>query len=121
MQNELIQSKNDYICPQNNMNMANIELRLKEICKDKGLTLKILAEDKLGVNYVSFVQAIKRNSFSILKLQRIAEALEVEVPELFVTYTTLLEQAGKPLPEQTIKETAFICPNCGRKLRVSIK
>lgn len=59
--------------------MAN--LRVKEICKEKGITQKALAE-LMGVAEVSLSRSIKGNP-SLETLEKIANALEVDIIELF--------------------------------------
>lgn len=83
--------------------MANTELRIKELCKEKGITQAQLAE-KLGIQAVSFSQAVSRNKFNIDRLGDIAEALEVEIPDLFKSSSTILR-----------------CPNCGTELELKEK
>lgn len=83
--------------------MANTELRIKELCKEKGITQAQLA-DKLGIQPVSFSQAIARNKFSVDRLADIADALGVEIPNLFYR-----------------SEDFFVCPKCGARLRITEK
>ena len=78
--------------------MANTDLRIKELCKERGITQAQLAE-KLGIKPISFSQAVSRNKFDLDYLKRIAEALDVEIVELF--------NSGH------IK-----CPNCGYKIKL---
>ena len=78
--------------------MANTELRIKELCKERGITQAQLA-DKLGIQPVSFSQAIARNKFSVDRLADIADALEVEIPDLFRN-----------------DSDTIICPHCGGKI-----
>lgn len=76
------------------------EFRIAEILKSKGITQKDLAE-KIGISRVGLSKAINGNT-TITTLRRIAAALEVSVPELFV-----------PQPSNTIT-----CPKCGTVLEV---
>ncbi len=64
--------------------MSKSDLRIKELCKQKGITQAELAK-KLGILPVSFSQAISRNNFDMQYLKRIADALDVDVPTLFAT------------------------------------
>lgn len=59
-----------------------MELRVKDICKEKGLLLKDLAE-RLGVTDVGLRKQIQGNP-TIETLQKIAEALQVDFVELFI-------------------------------------
>ena len=81
--------------------MSKSDLRIKELCKAKGITQAQLAE-KLGIKPISFSQAIQRNSFDIPYLKRIANALDVEVVELFA-------------------DTPFKCPHCGMPINVKLE
>lgn len=83
--------------------MAKTELRIKELCKERGITQAQLAE-KLGILPVSFSQAVARNKFSLDRLGEIADILAVEVPELFKT-----SSAGA------------VCPHCGKPIIIKIE
>lgn len=58
-----------------------MSLRIKEVIKVKGTSVQDLAE-KMGISRVGLSQHINGNP-SVEVLERIAEALNVEVPELF--------------------------------------
>ena len=60
------------------------DIRIKEICKEKGITLEDLAK-RLGILRTSLSQALSRNSFSTDKLSDIANALNVPMWQLFVS------------------------------------
>lgn len=57
-----------------------MKLRIKEICKEKKITLQQLA-DKLGISRQALDLSIKNNP-GINRLEEIAEALKCEIPEL---------------------------------------
>lgn len=67
-----------YIC------IMKQDIRIKEICKEKGITLEDLAK-RLGILRTSLSQALSRNSFSTDKLSEIADALNVPIWQLFVS------------------------------------
>ena len=69
------------------------ELRIKEICREKGITLETLA-NKLGILRTSLSQALSRNSFSTDKLKDIAEALNVPIWQLFTSPTEVVEKGN---------------------------
>ncbi|MFG6341395.1 MAG: helix-turn-helix transcriptional regulator [Alistipes sp.] len=58
-----------------------MELRIKELCKEKGLTLQQVAE-YMGVNRVSLSNSINGNP-TIGTLEKVAAALNVEIVDLF--------------------------------------
>jgi len=58
-----------------------MDLKIKEICKQKGLTLQQVAE-AMGVNRVSLSNSINGNP-TIGTLEKVAAALGVEVTDLF--------------------------------------
>lgn len=60
------------------------ELRIKEVCKEKGITLEDLAK-RLGILRTSLSQALSRNSFSTDRLNDIATALDVPTWQLFAS------------------------------------
>ena len=77
-----------------------MELRVKELCKEKGLQMQELA-DKLGITRITLTRNISGNP-TISTLENIATALGVSVPELFA-----------PQPTNTI-----IFPHCGKLIKV---
>lgn len=60
------------------------ELRIKEVCKEKGITLEDLAK-RLGILRTSLSQALSRSSFSTDRLNDIATALDVPMWQLFAS------------------------------------
>lgn len=85
------------------------QLRIKQICKEQGITLAELA-NRLGVLRTSLAQAMARDSFSTTKLAEIATALNVPIWQLF---------AG---PEDVQSEgQAITCPHCGKTIKITIK
>ena len=84
------------------LNMERPQLRIKEICKEKGFTQAEIAQ-KIGTSPSSFAQVVKGN-LSIDMLQKIAVALGVTISDL-------------------IKEdsTTLTCPNCGTELELTVK
>lgn len=79
--------------------MAKTKLRIKELLQEKGMTQAELA-DKLGITRVTLNQNLYRNTFSLAKLEEIADAIGCRVVDLFDnTYT-------------------ITCPECGRQIDV---
>lgn len=77
-------------------------LRIKEILKERGLTQKDLAQ-KMAVEEISLSRSINGNP-SLKTLQKIADALNVEVADLF-----------------TSSKTQITCPHCGKPLKVTVE
>ena len=75
-------------------------LRVKEICREKGISQKELA-DQLGITASALNQSITGNP-SLDKILSIAEALGVTVSELI----------GESKDEQ---DNSIVCPNCGKR------
>lgn len=80
-----------------------MNLRIKEICKEKGVTITSLAE-KLNIKQESLSRAINGNP-TVETLQKIADALGVSIVELF----------AQPQNEP------YKCPKCGANLQISIE
>lgn len=78
-------------------------LRIKEILKEKGMTAKELAE-KLGIAPTTFSLTIKGNP-TIGTLQKVADALDVNLVELF----------------NDQKSGEIICPHCGKRISINVK
>ena len=77
--------------------------RIKEVCREKGMMLKDLAE-KLGITEVGLSKSLNGNP-SIGRLEDIAKVLNVTFTELFEHPDT-----------STIK-----CPKCGTELEIKVK
>ena len=80
-----------------------MDLRIKELLKEKGLLHKELAE-KLGVTDIALRASLKGNP-TVGTLEKVAAALGVTVPELFA-----------PQPTNTIT-----CPHCGKPIKIKIE
>lgn len=80
-----------------------LDNRVKELCKDKNMTLAEVAE-KMDVSASSLSQILKGNP-TLSKLQAIASALDVTVPELFAPGAT----------------NTITCPHCGAVLEITEK
>jgi len=78
-----------------------MDLRIKEICRAKGVTITQLAE-KLSIKQESLSRAINGNPTKDT-LERIASALDVPVTELF-------DQPATDI---------INCPKCGAKLKLT--
>ena len=81
--------------------MSKPTFRIKEIVKEKGMTIDALAS-KMGIGLSALSQSINGNP-TAERLQAIADALGVPITELFTQ-----PAAGN-----------FICPNCGSSLRLT--
>ena len=78
-----------------------MNLRIKEICRDKGIMLKDLA-GMIGITEVGLSKSLNGNP-NISRLEEIATALGVPVTELF----------DKP------KEGVIHCPHCGKEIKLN--
>ena len=58
-------------------------LRIKELCKEKHITMKELAE-KMGITPITLSQSLNGNP-TLSRLQEVASILDVSVPELFAS------------------------------------
>lgn len=82
--------------------MAKTDLRIKALCKQRGITQAQLAE-RLNIKPVSFSQALARKKLSMDYLENIANALDCTIPDLFDD-----------------RSSAIICPHCGKEIKISI-
>jgi transcriptional regulator with XRE-family HTH domain len=80
-----------------------MNLRIKEICRERGIMLKDLASI-IGITEVGLSKSLNGNP-NINRLEEIANALEVPITELF----------DKP------KEGVIYCPHCGKEIKLDIK
>ena len=78
--------------------------RVKELCKEKGILMKDLAEKKLGITPAGLSKSLGQDYPQLQTIERIANALGVDVAELFI----------KPSNNHELK-----CPKCGAKLQLT--
>ena len=76
-------------------------LRVKEICKEQGMTLADLS-GKMNITASALSQNLKKPSFDTL--EKLADALNVEVADLFAS-----------------SKTQVTCPHCGKPLNIKIE
>lgn len=87
-----------------------MELRIKELIKAKGYTQELFAS-KIGVSRMSLVKTLAGNP-SVETLKKIADALGVEMYELFKSKEELTKEI------QIEQENTITCPKCGAKFRM---
>ncbi|MDH6342923.1 DNA-binding XRE family transcriptional regulator [Parabacteroides sp. PFB2-12] len=85
---------------QYNIKMYSMNLRVKEVCKERGMTMEALAK-LLDITPNTLTRNINGNP-TIETLGKIASALEVPVTDLF---------------EQPAKDVVN-CPYCGGKIKI---
>lgn len=84
-----------------------MKLRIKEIIKEKGTTMSEVAE-KIGTKQAALSRAVSKDGNPTLSLlARIADALGVDITELF--------------DDKDKNETVVTCPNCGHSLTIELK
>ena len=77
--------------------MAKTRLRIKELLQERNMTQAELA-DKLGISRMTLNQNLYRNTFSLAKLEEIADAIGCRVVDLFDnTYTITCRDCGKEI------------------------
>ena len=85
-----------------------MSLRIKELIKERGLSVQEVA-DRMGISRVGLSQHINGNP-SVEVVGRIAEALDVEMWELFASKEQVIKQNKNTIP----------CPYCGKDIDVSL-
>lgn len=78
-------------------------LRVQSLCKEKGMSLQDLASS-IGITYQSLYDCLKGNP-TLKRLQEIADALGVDVTELF-------EQGQR---------SSHACPHCGKPINITLE
>lgn len=86
-------------------------MNIDDLLKEKGLTKAMLAE-KMGIRSQNVNVSLRNPTEETMK--KLADALGVEMWELFVSKDKLVDQK-----EQI--ETDLVCPNCGVKLELRRK
>ena len=84
---------------QNYTKMARTKLRIKELLKAKGMTQAELAE-RLGITPISLNQQLARNTFTLDRLEEIADIFDIRVTDLF---------------DNVYKVN---CPKCGEQINI---
>ena len=83
-----------------------MENRIKDLIKNKGYTQEQFAQ-KMGVSRMSLVKTLSGNP-SYETFQRIAEALGVEMWELFASKEEIVSK----------DKNTIICPKCGARFEL---
>ena len=86
-----------------------MENRIKIVIKEKGYTVKGLAE-KMGMTRENLFHIIANPSSSTL--EKLSEALDVPVWQFFASREEILDSASSP---------STVCPYCGKPLSIEIK
>lgn len=82
-----------------------MNLRVKEICKEKGSTIQELA-DNMEMKRESLSRAINGNP-TLETLEKIATALGVNISELF--------------DQPKNNTTGIACPHCGKNINIKVE
>lgn len=64
-------------------NKINMELRIKEVCQEKGITISKLGE-MIGVKRSGMTTTVNRGNPTVETLSKIADALNVPITDLFI-------------------------------------
>lgn len=57
-------------------------LRIKELCKERGKQMKVLANE-LGISDIGLLKSLKSGNIPLSRLIKIAEILNVKIEDLF--------------------------------------
>lgn len=83
--------------------IMDFRIRIKELCQSKGITQKELA-DKMGISDISLNKTLRGDYPQLQTLERIANALEVDITELFMRNTADSEVNGYVKVKGTLYE-----------------
>lgn len=90
----------------------NSKLDIRRAIKERGLTVKALA-DKMGISPQSIFQFIRRNP-SVKNLYAISDALGCDVRDLFYP----ADAPAAPAPLLQSKTEVIYCPHCGTQFKI---
>lgn len=82
--------------------------------RQKGVNTQKELADRMGVSEANLSATLRRTP-SLDTLEKIADALDVEITELFA------KKKQDRVGEGQIGTTDFICPNCGQILHITKK
>lgn len=83
--------------------MFNNELRIKELCREKGITQKDLAK-QMRISEVALSRMLNRGRPNFEALERLSFVLGVDIPDLFKS-----------------SHTRLVCPHCGHVIHLDAK
>lgn len=84
-----------------------MKTRIKELCKEKGLTISSIAE-QIGTTQTSLSRALSDNGNPTLDtLGKISNALGVSMSELF--------------EQPKLNTVRFTCPHCGKSINIKVE
>jgi len=86
--------------------MIDFRKRVKELCAAQGITQIELAR-RMGITHISLNKTLRGEYPQLKTLENIANALCVDITELF------------NVPEQ--KAEPVVCPYCGTELRIKVE
>lgn len=84
-------------------------MRIKEILKEKGMTVQELA-DKLDISRQALSKQIQ-GKLLVETAQTIADALDVPMWQLFADPSEILTKGS----------TSVTCPHCGKEIQIEVK
>jgi len=90
--------------------MIDFRRRVKELCAERGITQKELAH-KMGITDISLNKTLRGQYPQLQSLENIANALGVEISDLFVVTP----------PEQVATSMVLSCPHCGKPLAIGLQ
>ncbi|MFB6257499.1 MAG: helix-turn-helix domain-containing protein [Flavobacteriales bacterium] len=97
-----------------------IEGTVKKYCKQRGLTLKELAE-QVGMTETGFSRALKKKSLKVKTLERISEVLQVPIASLFGEEEKLEEERPDyPVWQEGVEKRLQLLEEEIRKIRRSV-
>ena len=89
-----------------------MELRVKAVCREKGLTMYQLAE-RMGIGHVSLSKAVNGNA-TLKTLQKIADALDVPLITLFTVNCprcgARIDKKPQPIPLPFVEVAQVVTP-----------
>ena len=89
----------------------DLKERIKDLCKEKGMTINELAE-RMGLGSgITLHTTIKKGNLRLVTLQRIADGLGVGIADL-------LSDGSKE--EKARSGPVFHCPHCGKEVTITL-
>lgn len=99
------------IIQQNNIRMIDFRQRVKDLCKEQGITQKKVAQ-QMGITDIALTALLKRGDPHISTVEDLATIFGMSLAEFM--------QEGKTHEANKENAPLFTCPHCGKEVALTL-